>query len=290
MPHHRPTVALLLLSALLAFAPAARAQTEGSLLQINQTGIGSNGFGTTWRGQDVELAEDAWLTRIVFETGSATPNIDEIRLMTAVPGPLTLRTVTSFTTTPVQVTAVLPEPFLLDGGRRYTVWFHQNGSPLGTYGCNLRLVDPTWGGYHTNVDPTVAPGPGEPGYYWFYQYGTNMQLIGYDNFEITGSLVPGGVAQLLLQAPPLAVSFTLFGLLPGNLPVLNFRGELRLDPQTVSTNTLTGIVDPSGNWGALLTIPNNNNLRGLSVFLQAVYDPTFTVTATFSPMEELRIQ
>jgi hypothetical protein len=197
---------------------------------------------------------------------------------------------TSFTTTGTAVTAVLPQPYLLNGGVRYTVWFHQNGTPLGTDGCNLWLVDPSWGAYHTNVDPTAAPGSGEPGYFWAYQYGTNMQLIGYDNFEITGTLIPGGLAQVQLQAPPLAVCFTLFGLLPANVPVLNFQGVLRLDPSTVSTNTLTGIVDPNGSWGAPLGIPANPSLSGVTVLLQAVYDPTFTVTATFSPMDELRIQ
>ena len=71
------------------------AQTETDLLTIAQTGIGSNGFGTTWRGQDVELDEDAWLTRIVFQTGSATANVDEIRLMTAGMQPMTLRATTT---------------------------------------------------------------------------------------------------------------------------------------------------------------------------------------------------
>ena len=48
---------LLACSALLA--GTCLAQTEADLYTIAQSGIGSNGFGTTWRGQDVELTEDA---------------------------------------------------------------------------------------------------------------------------------------------------------------------------------------------------------------------------------------
>ena len=40
----------------------------------------------------------------------------------------------------------------------------------------------------------------------------------------------------------------------------------------------------------VLTIPNDPNLIGVSVFVQGAWDATFQRTATFSPLDELRIQ
>lgn len=285
---HSPTTAILTLCFALCSASLS-AQVETPILQIAQGGIGSNGFGTTWRGQDVELTEDAWLTRIVFQTGSATSQIDEIRLMTGVPAPVTLRTVTSFTTTSTEVEAVLTQPYLLREYTRYTVWFHQNGSPRGTYGCDLLLVDPTWGGYHTNVDPTLAPAPNEPGYYWHYQYGTNLRLMGFDNLEITGNLTVGGSAQFQLDAPPSDFAFLLFGFGTTDLAIPGFNGPLRLDPASIAPTSFAGIVPASGSWINSLNIPNNANLHGATLYTQALYDPTLTTGATMSPLERLLI-
>lgn len=281
-------IASLLLLPLLAVT--AVAQTETPQLVINQSGIGSNGFGTSWRGQDVQLDDDTLVTQIVFQTGSATVNVDEIRLMTAVPSPVTLSTVTTFTTTATEVTAQLPVPYLLRGHTRYTVWFHQANSPLGTYGCNLWLVDPTWGGYHTNVDPTMAPGPGEPGYFWAYQYGTNMRLIGYQNLDVSGTLVPGGSAQIHLEAQPFSLLFTFFALGVADLPIPGFVGALRLDPTRIQGGYILGVTDQTGNWTTALGIPNNAALHGVDVRVQALYDTTFAMGGTFSPMVTLSIQ
>lgn len=290
MSHRHHFSVRTFLPALLALAPAALAQTEGPLLQIAQTSIGSNGFGTSWRGQDAQLDHDAWLTQIVFQTGSATPQVDEIRLMTAVPGPITLRTVTTFTTTSTEVTAVLSQPYLLRANELYTVWFHQTGTPLGTYGCDLTLVDPSWGGYHTNVDPTMAPGAGEPNYYWHYQYGTNVQLIGYDNLDISGPMTLGSTVQIQLETQPLEFAVMMFSLGSGDMPLLNFTGPLRLDPALLLPAWFFGNVGPTGVWINQLPIPNNASLHGLGLYVQALYDPTFTTTATFSPMEPMQIQ
>lgn len=283
-----PSLGLLI--AALAVGPTAPAQTETTLLQISHSAIGSNGFGTSWRGQDVELTEDAWLTRIVFQTGSATPNVDEIRLMTDANNLTTLRTVTSFQTTSTEVEAVLTDPYLLRGSVRYTVWFHQSGSPRGTYGCDLLRVDPSWGAYHTNVDPTQAPGPGEPSYYWGYQYGTNMRLIGYDNLEITGNLAVGGNAQIQLEAQPNDIAFLLLALGTTDQPFWIFTGPLRLMPSLIVPAHYAGNTGPTGLWTNNLNIPNDPSLHGATLYTQGLYDANFRLGGTFSPMEPLPIQ
>lgn len=280
----------LLIAALTLLAPATSAQTETAVLTIAQTGIGSNGFGTSWRGQDVQLTEDTWLTQIVFQTGSASANIDEVRLMTATPAPTTLRAVTSVTNAGTEVAAVLGQPYLLRGGVRYTVWFHQNNSPNGTYGCDLWRVDATWFSYHTNVDPTIAPGPGEPSYFWAYQYGTNLRLIGYDNLEITGNLVVGGSAQFDLEAHPNDIAFILFALRTTDQPFLNFAGPLRLDPNFLLDASFSGNVGATGLWTNTLQIPANPNLQGAILHTQGFYDANFANGATFSPLETLQIR
>lgn len=273
------------------FTPTTTAQTETDLLQIAQSGIGSNGFGTVWRGQDVELTEDAWLTRIEFQTGSATPFVSEVRLMTSVPNATTLRTVTSFTTTSTEVEAVLSQPYLLRAGVRYTVWFHQNTtSPRGTYGCDLTRVDPTWAAYHTNVDPTQAPGPGEPSYFWAYQYGTNMRLIGYDNLEITGTLAPGGSASIQLDAQPMDLAALLMGIGTYDQSFPGFIGPLRLDPSLLIPATFIAPIPASGAWITTLQIPNDPNLSGAVLYFQGAYDLRMAGSVRFSPMEALRIQ
>lgn len=288
--HHSLSISAILLPVLFATAPTAAAQTETTLYQINQSGIGSNGFGTSWRGQDIELTTDAWVTRIVFQTGSATPNVDEIRLMTATPNLVTLRSSTMLSTTASEVTATLPQPYLLRANTRYTVWFHQANSPLGTSGCNMAVIDPTWFGYHTNVDPTMAPGPGEPGYFWAYQYGTNMRLLGFDNFDLGGSSTIGGTAQFQLVAPPLNIAFVLFALGGAVIPVPGLQGALHLDPVLALPGQLIGIVDPTGNLILTTGIPNNPGLIGMRVHVQALYDASFTTTGTFSPSDVLVVQ
>ncbi|MBK8979339.1 MAG: hypothetical protein IPM29_25865 [Planctomycetes bacterium] len=272
-------------------AGAVGAQTEGPLVTVAQTGIGSNGFGTFWRGQDVELAEDAWLTRIVFQTGSATAQVDEIRLMTATPQAVTLRTITTITTpSSTEAEAVLTDPFLLRVGTRYTIWFHQTGTPRGTYGCDLTRVDPTWRAYHTNVDPTVAPGGGEPSYYWGYQYGTNFRLLGWDNLEITGSSQLGGTAIFTLEAPPFDLAVLFFASAVGDQPLPPFRGPLRLALASIVPAAFAGAVDPNGQFVRTLTIPNDPRLVGIVVYAQALHDPSFVATGTFSPLDEMRIR
>jgi hypothetical protein len=286
-----PRLALLASCAatLAALSPVARAQTETAILTIAQSGIGSNGFGTSWRGQDIELAEDAWLTRIEFQTSGASANVDEIRLMTAVPGPVTLRAVTTIRQLGSAVEAVLGEPYLLRAGTRYTVWFHQGGRPGATSGCDLTRVDPSWGAYHTDVDPTQAPGVGEPAYYWGYQYGTNLRLIGFDNLEISGNLTIGGSASIQLEAQPNDVAFVLFALGVADLPFPPFAGALRLDPATILPASFAGNVGPTGTWVNTLGIPNDPTLRGLTIQVQALHDQTFANQGRFSPLEALRI-
>ena len=282
-----PTI--LLLSAALS-APSLSAQTETDILTIAHTSIGSNGFGTTWRGQDVELADDTWLTRIVFQTGSATAQIDEIRLMTAVPAPVTLRSVTSFTTSGTEIEAVLPTPYLLRGGVRYTVWFHQNASPRGTYGCDLTRVDPTWGAYHTNVDPTQAPAAGEPGYYWHYQYGTNVRLVGYDNLTISGNLVVGGSATIVVEAPPAHLAMLMFALSTTDVTLPGILGPIRLDPATILPVSFFSVVGPNGLWQSQIPIPNDPNVRGVSLVVQGIHDQTFGSGGTVTPYDLLYVQ
>jgi hypothetical protein len=277
------------LSLLLALGGACPAQTIAPILQIAQTGIGSNGFGTTWRGQDVQLEEDAWLFSIVFQAGSAASRIDEVRLMTAVPNPVTIHSSTVILVNGADAEAILPAPYMLRGGTRYTVWFHQTGSPNGTYGCDLHLVDPSWGGYHTNVDPTVAPGPGEPSYFWAYQYGTNVRLMGYDNLEITGNVVPGGAAVITLEAPAFDFAFVAFGLQLADQQRPNYIGPLRLDPAWIPPAYYFGVVDAAGLFVNTLPIPNLAWLHGTTLFVQGAYDPSFAWGATLSPMEVLTI-
>ncbi|GAB4148859.1 MAG: hypothetical protein Fur0037_17170 [Planctomycetota bacterium] len=265
-------------------------QTEGPILVISQAAIGSNGFGTSWRGQDVELASDAWLTRIAFQTGSATPQVDEIRLMTGVPSPVTIAAVTSLSYLGTEVEAVLAAPYLLRGGTRYSIWFHQNGTPRGTYGCNLRIVDPTWSAYHTNVDPTRAPGPGEPSYYWAYQYGTNVRLTGYDNLNVGGNAVPGGMAQFRLETAPFDSAILFFAQREADLSLPLLRGPLRLDPARILPAPLIGTSGPSGFWTPSMPIPNSPSLQGVRLRVQAAYDATFAVSAAASPLDLLVIQ
>lgn len=286
---HPTSSCWLPLSLLLGLAVASPAQTVVPILQIAQTGIGSNGFGTTWRGQDVQLEEDAWLISIVFQAGSAASQIDEVRLMTAVPNPVTIHTSTTILVNGNDAEAILPEAYMLRGGTRYTVWFHQTGSPRGTYGCDLRLVDQSWGGYHTNVDPTMAPGPGEPSYYWFYQYGTNVRLMGYDNLEITGNVVPGGAAVITLEAPAFQFAIVAFSLEPADLQMPNYIGPMRLDPAWIPSAYYFGVVDAAGMFVNTLAIPSGAWLHGTTLYVQAGYDPSFAMTATLSPMEPLRI-
>jgi hypothetical protein len=287
----RPAPSALRLPVLLAvLAAPAYAQPEAPLLRIAQPNIGSNGFDTHWRGQDLQLAEDAWLVRVVLQTGSASPLIDEVRLVTAVPSPTTLRTITTFTVTAAAVEGRLPQPYLLRGGVRYTIWFHQNGTPRGTSGCDLTLVDPTWGAYHTNVDPTMAPAPNEPGYYWGYQYGTNLTLYGWDNLEVTGNLTVGGSAQLRLDVPPFDLAGLLFSGAPADQQVLGFQGPLRIDLTLLVLSTFLGNVGASGTWTNNLPIPNDPSLSGVSIYIQGFHDATFAASLTFSAMERLRIQ
>ena len=290
MIKHRALTTTLFTLTYFALATSVHAQTETPVLQIAQSGIGSNGFGTSWRGQVVELAEDAWLTRIAFSTGSASSQVDEIRLMTSVPVPTTLRSETTLTVTNTEVEAVLTQPYLLRGGTRYTVWFHQTGTPRGTSGCNLHVIDPSWGGYHTNVDPTVAPGAGEPGYFWNYQYGTNLRLMGWDNLEITGTLVIGGQAQWQLDAPALDIAFLLFGFGTTDLAIPGFTGPLRLDPSLIAPAYFVGTVAANGVWLNSLSIPNDPSLHGAVIHTQAFHDDLLGNGATFSPLETLVIQ
>lgn len=285
-----PSQLFFSLGAVLLLGTGVAAQPETTLLDISQSGIGSNGFGTSWRGQDVVLGEDAWLTRIEFATGSATPNVDEIRLMTATPNAVTLRAETNLVKSNTAVEAVLSQPYLLRAGEGYTIWFHQSGSPRGTSGCDLTRVDPSWAAYHTNVDPTQAPGAGEPGYFWAYQYGTNVRLTGIDNLEITGNLVPGGTATFQLDAAPNDLFVVLFGLGTTDQPFPPFQGPLRLDPGFILPVTYSGSVGPSGTWTTSLPIPNQPGLSGALAWTQALYDATFMSGGTFSPLEQLRIQ
>ena len=281
---------LLACSALLA--GTCLAQTEADLYTIAQSGIGSNGFGTTWRGQDVELTEDAWLTKIVFQAGSAASNIDEIRLMTSGAMPVTLRATTTINSIGNnEVEGVLAEPYLLRVGTRYTIWFHQTGSPRGTYGCDLHRIDRTWGGYHTNNDPTQGRNLNDPSVYWGYQYGTNCRLVGYDNLEITGSTVLGGTVTFTLEtATPQDLCLLQFAGRTIDVSVPGLIGPLRLDLATLAPPGFVGTSDLSALFIRTLTIPNDRALVGVVVYSQAAYDATFTTTATFSPMDSLRIQ
>lgn len=288
MKQHHFIRQCLCAAAFFVAAPLVSAQSEGTLLQIAQSGIGSNGFSTTWRGQTIALAEDAWLTRIVFQTGSASVNVDEIRLMTDVPALVTLEAVTNITRTNSSVEAVLSQPYLLRGGERYTAWFHQTGSPNGTSGCDLTVANPTWRGYHTNVDPTQAPGPGEPGYFWAYQYGTNMSLIGHDNLELTNAPTIGGNAQIQLDAPPNINAALLFSLGAADFSLSGFVGPLRLDPSRIVSFAVVGTVAPNGTWLNTFQIPLDPTLRGLVVYAQGLYSFT-SIGATFSPLEIVRI-
>lgn len=267
------------------------AQAETDLFTIAQSGIGSNGFGTVWRGQDIELAEDAWLTRIVFSTGSASANVAEMRLMTSGTRPTTLRATTTINTlSNIEVEGVLGEPYLLRGGVRYTIWFRQTGTPRGTAGCDFQRVDPTWGGYHTNVDPTLAPAAGESSIWWGYRYGTNCRLIGYDNMEVGGSDRLGGVATFTLTAGPIQPCVVLFSGGTTDQPVPGLTGPLRLSLASIVTPGFLGVTDASGVFANALTIPNDPNLVGLALYTQGAYDPSFTRTATLTPLDVLRIR
>ncbi len=273
-------------------AAALTAQTETDLYTIAQSGIGSNGFGTSWRGQDVELTEDAWLTKIVFQAGSAAANIDEIRLMTSGAMPVTLRATTTINSIGNnEVEGVLAEPYLLRVGTRYTIWFHQTGSPRGTYGCDLTRIDPSWGAYHTNNDPTQGRNLNDPSVYWGYQYGTNCRLVGYDNLEITGTPVLGSTVTFTLEtSTPQDLCLLQFGAALTDVQIPGLVGPLRLDPATIVPPGFVGTSDMSAMFVRTLTIPNDRALVGVVVYSQGAYDPTFTTTATFSPMDELRIR
>ncbi|HMQ21932.1 MAG TPA: hypothetical protein PKE00_05545 [Planctomycetota bacterium] len=264
--------------------------TSKDVFAIAQTGIGSNGFGTTWRGQDVELDEDTWVTRIQFSTGSASVNVDEIRLMTATPRAKTLVATKIIIKTNTTAEAILTPPYFCRAKQRYTIWFHQSGSPRGTSGCDLTKVNASWGAYHTDVDPTVAPGANEPGYYWGYQYGTNVKLIGGDNFETSGSLTPGGNFRFDVEVCPndFGALFLSLGTVDAQVP--GFNGFLRVDPATVLGLGITFRASATGAWTLSAPIPNDPMLRGLTLYCQILHDATFATTATFTVMDSFTIR
>jgi hypothetical protein len=153
------------------------------LLTIEQTGIGSNGFGRVWRGQDISFSVPVVVTGVEFMDQSfAGDRIDEIRLMTSVTALSTLAASTTINsydegafnrwhqaafTTPVPLTASV----------EYTAWFHLTSTTAATAGCDLSIVDPSWGGHHTDGDPDgMSAGAAVE---WNYQYGTNIRVYGY---------------------------------------------------------------------------------------------------------------
>jgi hypothetical protein len=211
--------------------------------------------------------------------------------MTGTPSPQNLRVETNVVAiSGTEVEATLSEPYLLRGGQRYTVWFHQTGSPRGTYGCDLDRVDITWRSYHTNVDPTQAPAAGESRTWWGYRYGTNLTLLGYDNYNLTGNPRLGGFIDCTLEAGPNDLCAVFFALGAIDAPFPTFRGPLRLDVSQFIPLGIPGVADGRGSYVVNLPVPNQPVLRGASLYSQALYDPQFTRTATFSPLDVVTIQ
>ncbi len=154
----------------------------------------------------------------------------------------------------------------------------------------MTIVDPSWGGYHTNADPTQAPAAGEPRVYWGYKYGTNMRLLGHDNLEVTGSLIPGGTAQIQIEAKPGDFAVILFALRTGDQAFAPFTGPLRLSPASILPPTISGNTGATGVQTTVLPIPANPSLRGATMYLQGQHDPNFSLGATFTPLEVLMIK
>lgn len=158
-------------------APACR------LLNIEHSGIGANGFGRVWRGQDIAFPMAVVVTGVEFQDQTFVGDrMDEIRLMTSVGALSTLASSTTITAYDAdaisrwhQVTFAAPVPLL--ASVEYTAWFHLTSTAVPTRGCNLFTVTAGWGGHHTDLDPNGESSASAGN--WDYQYGTNLRVYGY---------------------------------------------------------------------------------------------------------------
>jgi len=151
------------------------------LLVIEQSGIGSNGFGRVWRGQDISFAMPVVITGIEFQDQSGVDRMDEIRLMTSVSALSTLASSTAIFSYDEgafrrwhQVSFATPVP--LTPSVEYTAWFHMSSTGA-TPGCDLTIESAGWGGQHTDLDPDGESSASAGN--WNYQYGTNIRVYGY---------------------------------------------------------------------------------------------------------------
>lgn len=277
----------LFLALFLSTLSVQAAVPERTVFEIRQSGLVSNGFGTSWRGQDLVFREDTIITRVAIQGGLATAQIDEIRIQF---GNAIVAATTQIEDLGADAEGILAVPFHAIAGRSYALWFHQRGVPQPTFGCDLRVVDPTWRSYHTDVDPTQAPGAGEPSYYWGHPYGTNVTVTGYDNLESTGALQPGGFLFLTLEAEAFDRFAVFLSSATAEFTLPPFQGVTRLSPLGLTPFVLTGQLGLGTSTSFFLPIPNDPALSGGILHFQALHDPTFAAGGRFSTLETVRIQ
>ena len=146
------------------------------ILEINQGGIGSCGFTKKWRGQDISFTGAAKITAVAYK---GTSNYEEIRLMTSTSSLSTLAADTSLENNGGWKLGRFSGPTSVAGGTEYTIWFRLSNPSFCSSGCNVKSVNSSWGGHHTDSDPAGQSGGGYP--YWNYEYGTNCRVYGTKN-------------------------------------------------------------------------------------------------------------